>query len=63
MDMFTHLIVGAFIYLFFLKDQTLYYLIPAMFFAILPDLDIFIQPLRRIYKSNYLFCLNYNLLL
>ena len=52
--MFTHLIVGAFTYLLFLKDHTLYYLIPAMFFAILPDLDIFIQPLKRVFHSNYL---------
>ena len=54
MDFFTHAVFGAFVYLMLLKDHTLYYLIPAMFFAILPDLDIFIQPLRRIFKSNYL---------
>lgn len=54
MDFFTHLIVGAFTYLFFLKDVTLVYLIPAIFFSILPDLDIFIQPLKRIFHSNYL---------
>ena len=54
MDFFTHALFGALIYLLFLKDVTLAYLIPAMFFAILPDLDIFIQPLKRIFKSNYL---------
>ena len=41
-------------YLLFLKDVTLVYLIPAIFISILPDLDIFIQPLKRVFKSNYL---------
>lgn len=54
MDFFTHTVFGAFMYLLFLKDVTLAYLIPAMFFSILPDLDIFIQPLKRIFNSNYL---------
>ena len=54
MDFFTHLVVGALMYLLFLKDTTLVFLIPAMFFSILPDLDIFIQPLKRIFHSNYL---------
>ena len=41
-------------YLLFLKEVTFDYLLLAMFFAILPDLDIFIFPLKRIFKSNYL---------
>jgi len=53
-DFFTHVVVGALMYLLFLKDITLDYLILAMFFSILPDLDIFIAPLKRISTSNYL---------
>ena len=54
MDFFTHIVFGALMYLLFLKEVTFDYLLLAMFFAILPDLDIFIFPLRRIFKSNYL---------
>ena len=54
MDFFTHLVFGALMYLLFLKEVTFDFLIYAMFFAILPDLDIFIFPLKRIFKSNYL---------
>ncbi|MFX1280471.1 MAG: metal-dependent hydrolase [Promethearchaeota archaeon] len=54
MDFFTHLVFGALMYTFFLKDITFEYILYAMFFAILPDLDIFISPLRRKFKSNYL---------
>ncbi|MHA1933144.1 MAG: metal-dependent hydrolase [Promethearchaeota archaeon] len=54
MDFFTHLVFGALMYLLFLKEVTFDYLLLAMFFAILPDLDIFIFPLKRIFKSNYL---------
>ncbi len=41
-------------YLLFLKEVTLDYLFLAVFFSILPDLDIFLTPLKRIIKSNYL---------
>ncbi|MFX1407038.1 MAG: metal-dependent hydrolase [Promethearchaeota archaeon] len=54
MDFFTHLIFGALMYMLFLKEITLDYLPIAIFFAVLPDLDIFIAPLKRIFKSNYL---------
>ena len=54
MDFFTHLVFGAVIYLLFLKEVTFDYLLIAMFFAILPDLDIFVMPFKRIFKSNYL---------
>ena len=54
MDFFTHLIFGALMYTFFLKEVTFNYFFLAMFFAILPDLDIFISPLKRRFKSNYL---------
>ena len=54
MDFFTHLVFGALIYTLFLKEVTFTYFIFAMFFAILPDLDIFLSPLRRVSKSNYL---------
>jgi membrane-bound metal-dependent hydrolase YbcI (DUF457 family) len=54
MDFFTHIVFGAIMYLLFLKEVTYDYLLLALFFAILPDLDIFIAPLRRMFKSNYL---------
>jgi len=54
MDLFTHLVVGGLMYLLFLKEVTLDYLFLAVFFSILPDLDIFLTPLKRIIKSNYL---------
>jgi membrane-bound metal-dependent hydrolase YbcI (DUF457 family) len=41
-------------YTLFLKDITFDYIIFAMVFAILPDLDIFLFPLRRKFNSNYL---------
>ncbi|MHA2036158.1 MAG: metal-dependent hydrolase [Promethearchaeota archaeon] len=54
MDFFTHLVFGALMYLLFLKEVTFDYFLLATFFAILPDLDVFIFPLKRIFKSNYL---------
>jgi len=54
MDFFTHLVFGSLMYIFFLKEVTFNYLLYAMFFAILPDLDIFVSPLKRVFKSNYL---------
>ncbi|MFW9894936.1 MAG: metal-dependent hydrolase [Candidatus Thorarchaeota archaeon] len=54
MDFFTHLVFGALMYLLFLKEVTFDYFFLAVFFAILPDLDVFISPLKRIFKSNYL---------
>jgi len=54
MDFFTHLVVGALTYILLLKEVTFEYIVLAMFFAILPDLDIFIMPLKKIFKSNYL---------
>ncbi len=53
MDLFTHLVVGALMYLLFMRDVTLDYLVIAIFFSVLPDLDIFLMPLKRIFKSNY----------
>jgi membrane-bound metal-dependent hydrolase YbcI (DUF457 family) len=54
MDFFTHLVFGVITYTFFLKEVTFIYFFYAMFFAILPDLDIFLSPLKRVFKSNYL---------
>jgi len=54
MDLFTHLVVGALMYLLFMRDVTLDFLAIAVFFSVLPDLDIFLIPLKRIFKSNYL---------
>jgi membrane-bound metal-dependent hydrolase YbcI (DUF457 family) len=53
MDLFTHLVVGALMYLLFMRDVTLDFLFIAIFFSVLPDLDIFLMPLKRIFKSNY----------
>ena len=54
MDIITHLVFGALMYILFFKGITFEYIIYAMFFAILPDLDIFLSPLKRYFKSNYL---------
>ncbi len=54
MDFFTHLVFGALTYLLFLKEVTLDYLFLAIFFSILPDLDVFLTPLKKVIKSNYL---------
>jgi len=54
MDLFTHLVVGALMYILFMRDITLDYLAIAIFFSVLPDLDIFLMPLKRIFKSKYL---------
>lgn len=54
MDFFTHLVFGALTYLLFLKDVTLEFFFFAIFFSILPDLDVFLAPLKRIIKSKYL---------
>jgi len=54
MDIFTHLVFGVLIYNLFQKEIIFDYLLLSLFFSILPDLDIFFTPLKRIFKSNYL---------
>lgn len=54
MDLFTHLVFGTLMYTLFLKEVTFEYIFLAIFFSVLPDLDIFITPLKRIFKSKYL---------
>ncbi|MGV9198314.1 MAG: metal-dependent hydrolase, partial [Promethearchaeia archaeon] len=54
MDFLTHLVFGALLYNFIFKALPFQYIHYAVFFAILPDLDVFIAPLKRIFKSNYL---------
>ncbi|MFX1366650.1 MAG: metal-dependent hydrolase [Promethearchaeota archaeon] len=54
MDIFTHSVFGALLYILFLKEVTLDYLSIAILFSLLPDLDVFLTPLKRILKSNYL---------
>jgi len=54
MDFFTHSVVGGLLYILFFKDITFEYITLALFFSVLPDLDIFLFPLKRIFKSNYL---------
>ncbi len=54
MDIITHLVFGALMFNLFLNEVTFNYFIYAMVFAILPDLDIFLSPLRRKFKSDYL---------
>jgi len=41
-------------YTLFLKEVTFEYIFLAIFFSVLPDLDIFITPLKRKFKSKYL---------
>ncbi len=53
MDLFTHLVVGALMYLLFMRDVTLDFLAIAIFFSVLPDLDVFLMPLKRIFHSKY----------
>ena len=54
MDIITHLVVGALIYIFTFQYFAPGILFYALFFAILPDLDLFLTPLRRKLKSKYL---------
>ncbi len=54
MDIFTHSVFGALLYILFLKDVTFDYFTIAIFFSFLPDLDVFLAPLKRIIKSDYL---------
>ncbi|MBY9006339.1 MAG: metal-dependent hydrolase [Candidatus Lokiarchaeota archaeon] len=54
MDVITHFVFGILMYIFFLKEVTFEYIFLAIFLSILPDLDIFLTPLKRKFKSNYL---------
>ncbi len=54
MDIFTHSVFGALLYILFLKKVTFDFFPIAILFSFLPDLDIFLAPLKRIFKSNYL---------
>ena len=54
MDIFSHMIFGALMYMLFLRNVTYDYFFIAIFFVMLPDLDIFLAPLRRKLNSNYL---------
>ena len=53
MDLFTHAILGALIYGTFGGDVTSEYYFFALIFAILPDFDLFLTPLKKIFKSDY----------
>ena len=54
MDIFSHMVFGALMYILFLRNVTYDYFFIAVFFVMLPDFDIFLAPLRRKFKSNYL---------
>ena len=54
MDFFTHSVFGGLLYILFLKDVTFDYFFIALTFSVLPDIDIFFFPLKRMFKSNYL---------
>ncbi|MFX0023705.1 MAG: metal-dependent hydrolase [Candidatus Hermodarchaeota archaeon] len=54
MDVFTHSVFGALLYILFLRELTSDYLSIAIFFVLLPDLDIILIPLRKIVRSKYL---------
>ncbi len=54
MDLFTHAILGALIYGTLGGNVSSEYFLLAIIFAILPDFDILLTPLRKIVKSDYL---------
>ncbi|MHA1724760.1 MAG: metal-dependent hydrolase [Promethearchaeota archaeon] len=54
MDFLTHLLFGALIYLISFKDMDTVYFFYVIFFSILPDLDVFLSPLKNFLKSTYL---------
>ncbi|MFX0070034.1 MAG: metal-dependent hydrolase [Candidatus Hermodarchaeota archaeon] len=54
MDFFTHVVFGTLVYLLLVNEIPIDYLFLAIFFSILPDLDILLFPLKRIFKSKYL---------
>ncbi len=54
MDIFSHVVFGALIYLLFLRNISYEYFFLALFFVILPDLDIFLMLLKGKFKSTYL---------
>ncbi|MCP4763775.1 MAG: metal-dependent hydrolase [archaeon] len=54
MDFFTHAILGALIYNTFIVNITSEYLFYAILFVILPDFDVFLIPVRKLFKSDYL---------
>jgi membrane-bound metal-dependent hydrolase YbcI (DUF457 family) len=54
MDFFTHSVFGALLYTLFLREVTFDYFSIAIFFAVLPDLDILLFPLKLLFKSKYL---------
>ncbi|MFX1274464.1 MAG: metal-dependent hydrolase [Promethearchaeota archaeon] len=54
MDIFSHLVFGALMYLLFFRNVTYDYFFLAIFFVVLLDFDVFLTPLKRKFKSNYL---------
>jgi len=54
MDFFTHLVFGMLMYLLFLKEISFNYLFIAILFSTIPDLDVFLSPLRRKFNLKYL---------
>ena len=54
MDLFTHLLVGAVMYTSVFGNITIEFLFIALLFAVLPDFDIILTPLRRWIKSDYM---------
>lgn len=53
MDLFTHAVFGALIYGTLGGDLTSEYYFFALLFAILPDFDLFLTPLKKIFNSDY----------
>ncbi|QEE16869.1 metal-dependent hydrolase [Promethearchaeum syntrophicum] len=54
MDLFTHLLIGAVIYFSVFGKIMTEFLFIALLFAVLPDFDIILAPLRRWIKSDYM---------
>ena len=54
MDLFTHLLVGFVMYTSVFGNMATEFLFIALLFAVLPDFDIILTPLRRWIKSDYM---------
>ncbi|UYP47343.1 hypothetical protein NEF87_003628 [Candidatus Lokiarchaeum ossiferum] len=54
MDLFTHAVVAALLYGTFGGDVMSEYYLFGILFAILPDFDLFLTPLKKIFKADYL---------
>ena len=54
MDFFTHFIIAVLFGNLFLKELSYEYIVFIGFIAIFPDLDIFIEPLKKVWHTYYI---------